>query len=135
MIYTFILPGKFGGKQRQRTLKNGHSYTPYQTVTAENWIRCCVIEQLGRIPNPVRTPVKLHLAITVAIPASWPKSKQLEALCGNLWPTGKPDWDNTGKLISDALNGILWVDDAQVIDGRVTKAYGFDPQAILTVEL
>ena len=29
------------------------------------------------------------------------------------------DWDNHGKAISDALNGICFADDRQVIDGHV----------------
>lgn len=29
------------------------------------------------------------------------------------------DWDNYGKAISDALNGVLWVDDKQVASGSV----------------
>lgn len=31
------------------------------------------------------------------------------------------DWDNLGKTVSDALNGLAWEDDAQVDDGRVVK--------------
>ena len=30
-----------------------------------------------------------------------------------------PDWDNCGKSVCDSLNGIAWVDDRQVVDGRV----------------
>lgn len=29
------------------------------------------------------------------------------------------DWDNYGKAISDACNGVLWVDDRQVVNGSV----------------
>lgn len=42
------------------------------------------------------------------------------------------DWDNIGKMISDALNGIAWVDDEQVDDGRVRKRYG-DPDTRIEV--
>jgi Holliday junction resolvase RusA-like endonuclease len=31
------------------------------------------------------------------------------------------DWDNLGKAVSDALNGVAYRDDNQVMDGRVTK--------------
>jgi Holliday junction resolvase RusA-like endonuclease len=34
---------------------------------------------------------------------------------------GGGDWDNFGKPICDAANGILWVDDAQVARGMVEK--------------
>lgn len=33
----------------------------------------------------------------------------------------KPDRDNLDKAVLDALNGIVWCDDAQVCDGRITK--------------
>lgn len=31
------------------------------------------------------------------------------------------DWDNYGKSICDGLNGVAYVDDSQIIDGRVRK--------------
>ena len=34
-----------------------------------------------------------------------------------------PDWDNIGKLVSDALNGTVWKDDCQVADGRAIRRY------------
>lgn len=37
------------------------------------------------------------------------------------WKVTKPDRDNLDKQILDALNGLLWRDDAQVVDGRLTK--------------
>lgn len=32
-----------------------------------------------------------------------------------------PDWDNLGKLVSDALNKVAYRDDAQVVSGTVNK--------------
>lgn len=29
------------------------------------------------------------------------------------------DWDNHGKAVSDALNGICYIDDRQIVDGHV----------------
>ena len=34
------------------------------------------------------------------------------------------DWDNHGKAISDALNGICFLDDRQVIEGNVQMFQG-----------
>lgn len=41
------------------------------------------------------------------------------------WPTAKRD-DRTNCLKSteDALTGIIWYDDSQIVDGPVTKRYG-----------
>lgn len=35
----------------------------------------------------------------------------------------KPDRDNLDKSVLDALTGLLWRDDCQVYDGRLTKMY------------
>jgi hypothetical protein len=38
-------------------------------------------------------------------------------------PTCRPDWDNFAKSICDALNGMFWKDDSQIVDCRVSKRY------------
>lgn len=43
------------------------------------------------------------------------------------------DWDNHGKAISDALNGICYQDDRQIIDGHVRLIKG-KPHVIIEVE-
>lgn len=43
------------------------------------------------------------------------------------------DWDNLGKGVSDALTGIAWDDDDQVVDGRVRKRYAEPGEAARTV--
>jgi Holliday junction resolvase RusA-like endonuclease len=37
----------------------------------------------------------------------------------------KCDWDNLGKAVSDAITNskAIWIDDDQVVDGRVRKRY------------
>jgi len=46
----------------------------------------------------------------------------------------KPDRDNLDKSVLDALNGLLWIDDAQVCDGRITKVIAAgDEQAGVTI--
>jgi Holliday junction resolvase RusA-like endonuclease len=33
------------------------------------------------------------------------------------------DWDNFHKLSMDALTGVVWVDDSQIVEATVTKNY------------
>lgn len=73
-------------------------------------------------------PVELRLLIDVAIPASWSKKKQAQALAGELLPTTKPDVDNIVKAIGDGLNGVVWRDDSQVSDVIARKRYAEKPQ-------
>lgn len=37
------------------------------------------------------------------------------------WKTTRPDLDNLIKGVKDALSGVLWTDDSQVVDLRVGK--------------
>lgn len=84
-----------------------------------------------------RTPLSGPLVVVVyafmPIPASWPKTRQREARNRIIRPVTKPDWDNLGK-VCDALNGIVWGDDAAVVDGSVRKFYSDAPELVVTVE-
>ena len=70
--------------------------------------------------------LSLEVEAFVPVPASWSDLKANDALAGRIVPTGKPDWDNYGK-ICDALNGIVWRDDSLVVAGQVIKAYSATP--------
>ena len=67
------------------------------------------------------------------VPASWSRKKQAAALAGNLRPIVKPDYDNFAK-ICDALNRVVWLDDAQVVDGRARKFYSDRPRIEIRVD-
>ena len=64
----------------------------------------------------------------MAVPKSDTQTRRERKLSGVLRPTKKPDWDNIGKIISDALNGIAYHDDAQIVDVRVRKYYTLSPR-------
>lgn len=38
-------------------------------------------------------------------------------------PTGRPDIDNLVKMVADALNGLIYADDSQVVELRAIKTY------------
>jgi Holliday junction resolvase RusA-like endonuclease len=40
------------------------------------------------------------------------------------WPTTKPDASKLVRAIEDALTGVVWTDDAQVVEQLATKRYG-----------
>ena len=52
---------------------------------------------------------------------------------GVILPITKPDWDNIGKIVSDALNGIAYRDDSQVVDSRVRKIYSNEPRTVIRI--
>lgn len=44
-----------------------------------------------------------------------------------------PDVDNLEKMVFDAMNGIVWKDDSQVVDNRSSKEYGEQPRTEVRV--
>lgn len=68
------------------------------------------------------------------IPASWPDGKKAAAASGMIQHVSKPDLDNLIKAVCDACNGTIWKDDCVIVDLHPTKAYSYEPCAIVTVE-
>jgi len=77
--------------------------------------------------EPFAGPIRLEVRAVYLHPASWSAKKKSNAD----WKTSKPDWDNVGKIVSDAINKVVFIDDAQVAEATVQKKYG--PVAKLVV--
>lgn len=115
------LPGAPVAKGRPR-FGNGRAYTDAKTIAAEQSILAAWLTQAGA-RKPHDGPVAVEIVATFIPPASWPKWKQQAAVNG-LWPhMSKPDSDNLAKAVLDALNGVAWVDDAQVVRHQIEKQY------------
>ena len=70
------------------------------------------------IPEPLTGPVVLEATVTLRKPKSAPKDRET-------WPIGQRsgDWDHYGRAISDALTGVAYLDDSQIVDGTTRKVY------------
>lgn len=105
--------------------ESGRAYTPAKTASFEAELKFAAMQAMrGRAP--LEGPLVVDMFLVVPIAKSWSKKKQEAARCGDILPTGKPDWDNYGKCV-DSLNLVVWGDDGQVVDGRVRKRYGDKP--------
>ena len=70
---------------------------------------------------PIEGPVELQVMAAYAWPSSWSKKRRADPL--EAWKVSRPDADNLSKLVADALNGLAFVDDAQVVSLHVWKRY------------
>jgi len=148
----FELKGKLGhkGRHRSRLVVPKSAWTYGGRGPRDRWITDAGIKQIwiqnypdvdteayekvlaeaGRLFMRGRPPSEKPLALLVhtfrPIPESWSKKDKRAALTGAILPTPRPDWDNHGK-ITDALNEIVWKDDAQICDARVIKRYSDAP--------
>lgn len=64
---------------------------------------------------------------------SFSKTKKVAAEARTLRPTTKPDADNYAKGILDAVKGVIWEDDGQVVDLVTRKFYSETPRAEITI--
>lgn len=116
-----------------RPRKNGKRF--FKDEATANFQRTIGVFALAamRGREPFAGPVMVSVASVMSVPASWSRKKRNEAICGNIVPTSKPDIDNLFKGVADALNGIAYRDDAQIVTGTSTKRYGLTPEVRVTV--
>jgi Holliday junction resolvase RusA-like endonuclease len=132
-MLTITIPGAPVGKQRARATRGGRMYTPAKTANTEAFVKLCAMQALPEKYEIAVEPLFVAVEAICDVPASWSKKKRETALSGVSRPTGKPDLDNIAKLYCDALNGIVWKDDAQIVNMQLTKRYGHEPKTIITV--
>ena len=117
---TITIPGDPVGKERPR-VANGHAYTPAKTKTYEEKVKWCYKQAHGR---PISGPVFVAITAYYPIPKNATKADRAAMESNARLPMRKPDADNIGKIILDALNGVAYKDDAQVVGLVVLKRYG-----------
>lgn len=128
MTIHFTIPGPPVGKARPKVVraKNGMSmtYTPDKTVAYEELVRLRFQEVLkDRNFQPLEGALRIKIFAGYPVPKSTSKKHRAAMLAGTELPTKKPDWDNIGKIICDALNGVAYKDDAQVTESQMRKRY------------
>ena len=65
--------------------------------------------------DPLAGALTMSVRVYREMPKGFGKRKQEQAESGEVRPITKPDTDNYVKGITDALNGICWEDDAQIV--------------------
>ena len=122
------------GKGRPRTTFNKKTgkviaYTPQKTAHAENLIRDRVMGAAAQLGAYFErgTPIDLTAVFYRERPKGAKKSMIL--------PTSRPDWDNNGKLLTDALEHFVYANDSQITTALIKKRFGTPPRIELTMEV
>jgi len=80
---------------------------------------------------PFEGPLELTILAIYPWPTSMPKKRRNAP--GGYFKTTKPDGSNILKLVEDAMNGVVYVDDAQIANLQVQKQYGLTAMTRVTV--
>lgn len=126
MIADFIIHAAPVGKARPRVTAHG-TYTPKKTKDYEALVQR---EYKAQCRGLYFGTDKIAISITAyyPIPKSAGKAKRQRMLDGYIRPTVKPDFDNVCKAVCDALNGIAYYDDSQIVEAGFIKMYDDNPR-------
>ena len=136
LVLVYSVYGEPVGKGRPRFARRGNfvsTYSPQKTKTYEDEIRMMAKAAMGA-SEALETPVTVAIYIRVGIPKSFSKQKRKDALANIERPTKKPDIDNIAKCFLDAMNGIVYLDDKQVVSLHITKEYAETPAVDIMVK-
>lgn len=135
---SFFVPGvaKPAGSKRGIALRKGGVFTGRVAVvddceTSRDWkTDVSLAAQRAYKDKPWNGPISLTLRFIVRRPKGHYRSGKNAHLISDSappHPTTKPDVTKLLRGVEDALTGILWLDDAQIVSQRCTKRYGDTP--------
>jgi len=109
------------------------TYTPTPMRKYQDSIRGIArAVMVGR--RPLTGALSVSLRFRMPIPKSEPKWRREAMAAGEIAHIVKPDKDNLTKAVYDALNKIVWIDDAQITRGFQTKVYSLQPGIDVRIE-
>ena len=132
----YSVPGEPRGKGRPRFAKRGNfvkTYTDAKTASYEDQIRFYALKAMGD-SKVIEGAVRVFVSIRMAVPKSYSQKRREACLNGADKPLKKPDWDNVAKSICDAMNGIIYVDDTQIVEAHITKQYAQQAEVVVLVQ-
>ena len=133
---SFIIPGNPVPKGRPRiSVRDGKAFarTPAKTVIFENLVKHeAALAMDGQAPY--EGPVDLKINVCLPHSTSWPAWKRDGVFSGEILQTSRPDLDNYIKAILDGLNGVVFKDDAQVVNIGASKFFAVTPRIYVQAE-
>jgi Holliday junction resolvase RusA-like endonuclease len=136
MSVTFTVPGEPVAKARARVFFNKRAdrvmaITPTKTATFEQYVKLIAADYFT---TPFLCPLVMTVTVFKGTPKSLSKKLKVQAEEGILRPTTKPDCSNFLKSVEDALNGIAYRDDSQLVSVHVHKFYSDTPRTVVCIE-
>lgn len=123
------------GMGRPRVTNRGgyaHAYTPAKSRQYKQAVAFCT---RNSYEGPLLTgPIDVTMRIYRPIQKAGSKKLHAEKEAGIVRPIVKPDIDNVFKAVTDAMTGIIWADDNQIVETHISKYYGSAPRVEVEIE-
>ena len=119
---------------RPRAVRMGRGVRMYDPKKTADFKKQLHLLALAKHVVPLQEALSVEIWFYRQIQTSISKKERLRRTTGQVRPTVKPDTDNYIKSTLDALNGILWRDDAQIVDLTAHKFYSDNPRIEIELE-
>lgn len=107
-------------------------YDPPKVANFKRILRSLAVNQYAR--PPLIGPLSVSLTFYRPVQNSISKTERERRLSNESKPVVKPDTDNYIKATLDALNGVLWHDDSQIVKIAGEKKYSDHPRITVSVK-
>ena len=112
---------------RPRFQRRGAFVQVFEKKEVTDWKRTIQAQAIAVKPEiPLSGPLQMSLVFYLPRPASLPKRV--------LHHVKRPDIDNLFKALADALNGIAYVDDSQIVRLCAAKVYSEQPGVSILID-
>lgn len=139
---SFFVPGlarTSGSKSSFYNKKTGKTIITAANPKQKDWQ--AVVSVFAKQEFGDQTPWPGPLAATMIFVRTRPKGHfgtgrndgVLKAWAVKKYPTGKPDVLKLGRAVEDAMNGVVYVDDSQIVAERLEKRYGDSPGVHISI--
>ena len=135
LIVTFEVEGDPVPKGRPRFARRGQfvqTYTDAKTIDYETHVAMKARQAIGA-SEPLQGALTVFLYLRYGVPTSYSKKRKEACLLGLEYPK-RQDLDNCYKSITDAMNGIVYIDDSQIVEAHITKVYAETAGANIMVQ-
>ena len=112
----FVLPGKWGAKDRAILTSANKKLKPFRGEVTRTAMAAMSERDIAEPFAGKHIPVSIVADFYIAKPASVTKKRY--------YPSVKPDLDKLIRSLCDAMTGVIYTDDAQIVEFNVRKRYG-----------
>jgi Holliday junction resolvase RusA-like endonuclease len=120
-------------KAKQSFRMGKHSYQSKAVTDYQKAITAMALAQTTQDMRSLSGDLYVSVEFVWKHPKSWGKKRmaELREIC--IYKPSRPDIDNLCKGVFDALNGVIWNDDSQIVSIHAWKRYGYNDAIIMRV--
>jgi len=130
-----VIPGTPVPQLRPRAVRMGKGirmYDPKKVKDYKKYVASVAKQEWKQ--EPLESALTVSIDVYRDIQKSGSKKNKQMKEDEIILPTNKPDITNYVKGIEDALNGIVYADDSQIVELIARKFYSHEPRIEITVQ-